>query len=769
MTVTGIDLQLLKTDGGITAAPGDVIIYTLTVNNIGNADATGVMISETVPDNTTFVPASSTSGWVCAGGGVAGSACSFTIAGGVAAAGSTNVDFAVQVVDPAPAGLEEIDNAASVTDDGTHGTEPTPEDNADTEVTPVGAVPDLTITKDDGLDIVSPGTTLAFQMTVQNVGDQDATGVTVTDAIPANTTFDPGSSTTGWDCVPDTTPGSVCTYTIGDFASGGSLTLVFTLIVDDPLDASVTQIPNTVTVADDGTNGPEPTPENNTATDTDNIVSLPKVDLTKTLVATNQAFSSGSDVAIGEILTYEIVMTLPHGTMQSVSMTDILERGLAFVGCDSLVASSNGLTSSPNDFDTICGNPSVGPEPSSSSDPTDQGRRVVFTFGSLTNTDTDNATLTLRYDVVALDAAVNVRGGALGNQIAWTWDGGSLRRAAARANLIEPTLSLGKSASPSVLPPGDQVTFTLAIQHTTVSDADAFDLELEDVLPTELTYVPGSLAWTGVGVAPDSLVDSAAPALIATWSDFPLGSTSEIEFRAVLGDIRPGERVRNQASLEWTSLPADVSSPQSTFNTLSTERRFDPGSTVDVYQVIGAANVRAPALPATGFAPGQVTALPDRPADTQDNSTAGMVLEIPRLGVRLPIIGVPLGAAGWNLTWLGEDAGYLDGTAYPTHTGNTALTGHVYSADGLPGPFYHLRELAWGDEVRIVVGDAAYVYQVRQSNSVAPDDLSVLRHEDRDWLTLLTCEGYDPAHGAYPRRLAVRAVLIRVVPSDNAR
>ncbi len=769
VTVTGIDLQLFKTDGGITAAPGDVIVYTLTVNNVGNADASGVTVSETVPDNTTFVPASSTPGWSCAGGGTAGSACSFSVAGGVAASGSTDVDFAVQVVDPAPAGLEQIDNEASVSDDGTHGTEPTPSDNADTEVTPVDAVPDLTITKDDGLDIVSPGTTLVFQMTVQNVGDQDATGVEVTDTIPANTTFDSGGSTPGWGCVPDSSPGSLCTYTIGDFASGASLNLVFTLIVDDPLDASVSQIPNTVTVADDGSNGPEPTPENNTATDTDNIVSLPKVDLTKTLVATNQAFSSGSDVAIGEILTYEIVMTLPHGTMQDASLTDVLERGLAFVGCESLVTSSNGLTSSPNDFDTICSSPTVGAEPSSSSDPTDQGRRVVFAFGALTNNDADNATLTLRYQVVALDSAVNVRGGALGNRVDWTWRGGSLQRAAERVTLIEPTLALHKSPSPRVLPPGDQVTFTLTIEHTSSSDADAFDLELADVLPVDLTYVPGSLSWTGVGVAPESLVDSGAPTLNAAWSNFPLGSTSEIEFRAVLGDIRPGERVRNQASLEWTSLPDDVSSPQSTFNALSTERRFDPGSTVDVYQVTGAANIRAPELPATGFAPGQVTDLPRMPQGASQGPTDGMVLGIPSLGVRLPIVGVPLSASGWNLTWLGEDAGYLEGTAYPTHAGNTALTGHVYGADGLPGPFYHLPDLAWGDEIRITSGGAVYVYQVRQLRSVAPDDLSVLHHEERDWLTLLTCEGFDQRSGSYAKRLAVRAVLIRVVPADDSR
>ncbi len=489
VTVTGIDLRITKDDGGITAHPGDVVVYTLHITNVGNTGATGVTISETVPDNTTFSAGSSTAGWSCAGGGVAGSACSFSVPGTLGTSTPVDVDFAVQIVSPAPVGLEQIDNGASVTDDGTHGTEPTPSDNSDTDTTPVDAGPDLSITKDDGLDIVSPGTTLNFQMVVQNVGDQDATGVQVTDTIPDHTTFLPGSSTAGWSCDPDNAAGSLCTFDIGDFASGASLNFTFSVVIDDPLDASVTQILNAVDVADDGTNGPEPTPADNHAEDTDFIVSLPKTDLSKTLVDTNQTFSLGTETAIGEILTYEVVFTLPPGTIDSARLTDVLDRGLAFVTCDSFEASTNLVTASPNSLSAICDAPTVGPEPSSSSDPTDAGRRVVFDMGTVTNGDSANATLTLRYQVVVLDAAVNVRGGALGNHVEWTWDGGSLSETAERVSLIEPTLSLAKTAAPRVVPPGSPVTFTLSIAHTTPSDADAFDLVLTDSLPVDLVYV----------------------------------------------------------------------------------------------------------------------------------------------------------------------------------------------------------------------------------------------------------------------------------------
>jgi len=38
----------------------------------------------------------------------------------------------------------------------------------------------------------------------------------------------------------------------------------------------------------------------------------------------------------------------------------------------------------------------------------------------------------------------------------------------------------------------------------------------------------------------------------------------------------------------------------------------------------------------------------------------------------------------------------------------------------------------------------------------------VLRHEELDWITLLTCAAYDEASDSYRTRVAVRAVLIEV-------
>lgn len=50
-------LWVSKADAGLPVGPGSTINYTITVNNIGNADATGVEVTDPIPDNTGFAAA----------------------------------------------------------------------------------------------------------------------------------------------------------------------------------------------------------------------------------------------------------------------------------------------------------------------------------------------------------------------------------------------------------------------------------------------------------------------------------------------------------------------------------------------------------------------------------------------------------------------------------------------------------------------------------------------------------------------------------------
>ena len=170
----------------------------------------------------------------------------------------------------------------------------------------------------------------------------------------------------------------------------------------------------------------------------------------------------------------------------------------------------------------------------------------------------------------------------------------------------------------------------------------------------------------------------------------------------------------------------------------------------------------AAALPATGFAPGRVTALAPQPQRLAYADLGDVWLEIPALQVKTAITGVPLDNGAWDVSWLGGSAGWLEGSAFPGLDGNSVLTGHIFDAQGKPGPFNSLRGMAWGQQIIVHAFGVAYTYEVRSVESfVSPRNTQVLQHEDRPWLTLITCQGYDEASGSYRWRSVVRAVLVR--------
>jgi LPXTG-site transpeptidase (sortase) family protein len=169
-------------------------------------------------------------------------------------------------------------------------------------------------------------------------------------------------------------------------------------------------------------------------------------------------------------------------------------------------------------------------------------------------------------------------------------------------------------------------------------------------------------------------------------------------------------------------------------------------------------------LPDTGFAPGRVTRLDLQPKEKLYTAQSDLWLEIPSKKVKMDIVGVPKVEGEWDVSWLGRDAGYLDGSAFPTHSGNSVLTGHVYLPSGLPGPFVEITKLKWGDRILVHAYGQTYIYEVRSVEYLKPNDVTkAFEHKDESWVTLLTCRGYDEKSDSYRQRVAVKAVLVRVV------
>jgi uncharacterized repeat protein (TIGR01451 family) len=127
------------------------------------------------------------------------------------------------------------------------------------------AAADLRVTKDDSPDPVTARTNLTYTVTVQNLGPGPATGVTLTDTLPADASFVSATTTQG-SC---TRTGSgksdgLLTCTLGTLNAFDSATVV---IVITPSRAGT--LSNTATVRA-GT--PDPDTANNTATATTTVI-----------------------------------------------------------------------------------------------------------------------------------------------------------------------------------------------------------------------------------------------------------------------------------------------------------------------------------------------------------------------------------------------------------------------------------------------------------------------------------------------------------------
>ena len=224
------------TSGTATVMAGDTLAYTITVKNIGTENATGVTLRDLVPANTTYVAGSTTlNGTVVADPSAGVSAlqagmlirsAANTTAGAMPAgvSSTTNVatiTFQVQVSRSVVAGTL-VANQAFVNGSGA-ASGAFPEQPSDDPATPVqndpttvvvGNLPLLYALKTvqlvgdvNGNGLVDPGDQLQYDITLTNSGGAPATGVVVTDGIPANTTYVANSARLNGTAVADPAPG----------------------------------------------------------------------------------------------------------------------------------------------------------------------------------------------------------------------------------------------------------------------------------------------------------------------------------------------------------------------------------------------------------------------------------------------------------------------------------------------------------------------------------------------------------------------------------
>jgi uncharacterized repeat protein (TIGR01451 family) len=216
MVDTETDLKITKSADSDPVIAGENLTYTLTINNGGPSDATGIVVTDTLPPGVTF-QSSTPDTPTCAHSGD-----TVTCNLGNLNSGAQRQVVIQTKVDSSTQGA--LTNSASVTGNES---DPHTGNNSDSEDTAVNTEADLTVNQSSSPNPVLPGSDLTYHITVTNNGPSDAMEVTLTDALPSGVTFQ--SSTPG-------TP--TCTY------AGGTVTCN----LDDLVSADTTTVDILVTV-----------------------------------------------------------------------------------------------------------------------------------------------------------------------------------------------------------------------------------------------------------------------------------------------------------------------------------------------------------------------------------------------------------------------------------------------------------------------------------------------------------------------------------------
>jgi uncharacterized repeat protein (TIGR01451 family)/CSLREA domain-containing protein len=228
------DLAITKTDSPDPVVAGANLTYTITVTNNGPNAAQGVSLSDAIPANTTFVSFTAPAGWTSTTPAVGGTGSVSSSRATLAAGGGPQTFTLVVKVDTSAANGSTISNTVSVSS----ATDTNSQNNSDTETTAVNVQGDVSVTKKDSANPVAPGENLTYTITVTSAGPSDAQNVTLSDAVPANTTFVSFTQTAGpaFTLTPPPAGGAQnVTASISTLAAGASATFVLVVQVDSTI------------------------------------------------------------------------------------------------------------------------------------------------------------------------------------------------------------------------------------------------------------------------------------------------------------------------------------------------------------------------------------------------------------------------------------------------------------------------------------------------------------------------------------------------------
>jgi LPXTG-site transpeptidase (sortase) family protein len=325
-----------------------------------------------------------------------------------------------------------------------------------------------------------------------------------------------------------------------------------------------------------------------------------------------------------------------------------------------------------------------------------------------------------------------------------------------------PGASVSKAFSPNSIPANSTSMLTITIKNT--GTIELVEMGMTDTLPNGLTIASQPPAVNNCG----GTLTAVPGTQLIELQNGSLAGNAECSIRVSITGSNPGDY---QNTIPVGGLRANPNTqnnePATAKLTITAKPESGNGGGGGGNEPAKGGTAAGFFIPVTGFKAGVVTDMKNVPHETY-LAAGDITLEIPSQGVKIPIVGVPKRDGTWNVSWLEDQAGWLEGSAFPSWNGNSVLTAHVYKFNGQPGPFVNLINIKYGDRVIVHAFGQKYTFVVQTSMSALPTDRSVMKHEEKPWLTLVTCRDYDEKTDTYLTRTVVRAALIGVDSEDTA-
>lgn len=527
--ISYVTVKSLKSVNKANAGIGDTLVYTITLQNVGNTTVNHVTVKDTIPNGTKFIPGSV----VIDGVPLNRNPAVELDIGSLGINQVTTINFSVLVFTmPSP---NPIPNTSGVS--FTYTANPSQPDgqsgsggsNTVTTLINRASIDNSTggLTKAVDQSSVAIGAALTYTFMIKNTGNTTAQSVVLTDTIPTGTTFVPGSVTI--DGVPSPSNPEVGGITVGDLGPNQTSVITFKVMVSG-IDTPET-ILNTGTVTFSYMTDPSIVQSQNGSGNSNTVVTA----VNRAIINDENIIKSvdKAGAGLGDILTYTVGITNVGniGAVQVV-FTDTIPNGTRFL-FGSVTLNGTSIGGNPNQGIPIG---TIGAKQTST-----VTFKVLITTLPNPNPIPNQARIDYNY-AVSPTLPIYESGSGLSN-VALTYIN--------KASIDNSDGGFIKTVDKDYANVGDTLTYNLMLQNT--GSVAATHIIVTDTIPKDTSFVPGSVIINGVsssanpqtgiatdGLAPQAMINITFQVVVMTLPMMnPIPNDATVNFKYTMNQNRP--------------------------------------------------------------------------------------------------------------------------------------------------------------------------------------------------------------------------------------